>query len=431
MSKPGAMQDLQALVRIGLEETDLVGSRIVVAVSGGPDSVALFHILTRVAAEARIGLHLCHIDHGWRPEAAEAEAAICRGLAERSNVGWSVVHLPPPPVRSEESARDVRRSVLLRVMRAVGAQAIALGHQADDQAETVIMQLVRGTGAAAGMRRWRPPFWRPLLQVERSSLQDYCREHGLAFAIDATNLSGKYGRNRVRIDLMPLLRRENPRAAEALGRFAALRGEEEDWLEQEAATIVAALPRWPSGIDLRPLARQPLPMQRRALRRVLAERGVALGAARLGEVHQALVSGGRISPRADLRLEHGLLSWPEVPLPWSGIVPGGRLLWGDLRFGVGMAPSDALSAEVGEGTLSVRPRRPGDRLRLAGGTRKLQDILVDARVPRAVRDRLPVVCRDGRPVWLPGHPCGLDAGFGRTVWVGSAEVVAQLWRVLE
>ena len=425
------MQDLKALVRSEAEAAGLVGRRVLVAVSGGPDSVALFDILSQVARDVPIGLHLCHIDHGWRPTDAAAEAAMCRDLAEAAGVGWSVVHLPAPAVANEEAAREARRFVLLRVARAVGAQAVALGHQADDQAETVLMQLVRGTGSAGGMAVWRPPLWRPLLSVERSTLLDYCRDRQLAFASDQTNLSTAFRRNRVRLELMPVLRRENPRAVQALGRFAALRREEDAWLDQEAAAIVRSLPRLSHGVDLRPLLRYPPPLQRRALRQVLADRGASLGAERLMELQRVLWAGGRLSPRPDLRLERGLLVWPAPRLPWCSLVPGSRLCWGGLRFGVGRPPADAAAAEVGPGRLTVRTRRPGDRLRLAGGSRKLQDILVDAGVPRPLRDLLPVVCRDGQPVWLPGHVRAVDAGVGCTVWAGSGEVVAQLWSVLE
>lgn len=425
------MQDLKALVRAEAKARDLVGCRVLVAVSGGPDSVALFHVLASLAEEVQIGLHLCHIDHGWRPDAAAQEAALCTELAREAGVGWSVVHLPVPAAVNEATARAARFAVLQRVADSVGAKAVALGHQADDQAETVLMQLIRGTAVAGGMSPWRSPLWRPLLAVPRAELLRYCRERGLAFADDPSNSSAAFERNRIRRDVLPLLRRENPRAAQALGRFAALRREEDAWLEAEATAIVGALPRLTHGLDLRPLLGQPPPLQRRALRQALLERGLVLGAERLHELHAVLLAGGGSSPRPDLRLERGRLFFAAPPLPWSSLRPGARLCWGGLQLGVGTPPADALSAEVGQGRLSVRPRRPGDRLRLAGGSRKLQDIVVDAKVPRPLRDLLPVVCHDGRPVWLPGRVRAADAGVGQMVWIGSAEVVAQLWSVLE
>lgn len=425
------MLDLQAHVRAETEAAGLIGRRVLVAVSGGPDSVALFHILASLAGEERLGLHLCHVDHGWRPEAGEDETAICTNLARGAGVGWSVIHLPAPKTLSEAQARTARFAALRRVAESVGAEAIALGHQADDQAETVLMQLVRGTAHAGGMAGWRPPLWRPLLSVPRRELARYCEERGIAFASDPSNLSPAFARNRVRLEVLPLLRRENPRAAEAIGRFAALRREEDDWLEAQASALLHAMPRLPHGLDLRPLRTQPVPLQRRVLRQALAELGAALDADGLMALQQALQAGARSATAADLRLEHGMLYRPSPPPPWSSLPPGGQLLWGGLRFGAGPPPGGTLSADVGQGRLVVRARRPGDRMRLPGGTRKLQDILVDAKVPRSLRDALPVVCLEGRPVWLPGHVRAADAGVGRTVWVGSAEVVAQLWSVLE
>lgn len=431
MSKPSAMQDLQALVRRGAEDLGLLGQVVLVAVSGGPDSVALFDLLGTLARQGDLALHLCHVDHGWRPEAARAEAELCVGLAERAGAGWSVVHLPPGLAQSEAGARAARHAALLRVAAGVGARAIALGHQADDQAETVLLQLVRGTAAAGGMAPWRDPLWRPLLAVTHRDLERYCDDRGLRYATDPTNASPAFARNRVRHAVMPLLQRENPRVAEALGRFAALRREDDAWLEDRAEDQLRQLPPLPNGLDLRPLAAQPLPLQRRALQRVFARLGLALTAERLRDVQDVLQSGGRLSPALHLRLAAGLLTWTVPALPWCALPPGARLRWGDLLFGVGEAPPGAVAAEVGPGALSVRPRRPGDRVRTPGGTRKLQDILVDAKVPRTLRDFLPVVCRDGRPVWLPGRLRAADAGDGTTVWAGSAEVVAQLWSVLE
>ena len=425
------MRDLKAHVRAEIEAAGLAGRRVLVAVSGGPDSVALFHILADLAGETGIGLHLCHVDHGWRPESGADEAAICANLARALGVGSSVIHLPAPRTANEAEARTARHAVLRRVAVSVDAEAIALGHQADDQAETVLMQLVRGTAQAGGMSAWRPPLWRPLLAVSRAELARYCEERGIAFTSDPSNRSMAFARNRIRLEVLPLLRRENPRIAEAIGRFAALRREEDSWLEGEAAALLSALPRIAGGLDLRPLHGHPAPLQRRVLRQALAEMGAALDADGLVALQAVLGAGGRASPAVDLRLAQGLLYRPSPPGPWSSLPAGGQLLWGGLRFGTGQPPAGTVSADVGRGRLLVRARRPGDRMRLPGGTRKLQDILVDAKVPRAVRDALPVVCLEGRPVWLPGHVRAVDAGVGATVWAGSADVVAQLWSVLK
>jgi tRNA(Ile)-lysidine synthase len=425
------MQELRALVRRETEAAGLRGRRILAAVSGGPDSVAMFHILAGLKDEGLLELHLCHVDHGWRRESAAREAALCARLAREAGVGWSLVHLPPPGRASEAQARAGRMAALRRTAEALGAAAIALGHQADDQAETVLLQLVRGTAFAGGMAVWRPPLWRPLLGVPRASLRQYCLAEGLAFADDPTNESLDFARNRMRIEVLPRLRGENPEVLAALGRFAAIRRDEDDWLEQQAARLVADLQGRGHALDLRPLREAPGALRRRALRQVLKREGVTSDADSLSACMAVLASDGRCAITRQLLLERGLLFRLRQPPPWCELPERGQILWQDLRFGVGAPPDGAISAEVGPGRITVRPRRPGDRLRLPGGTRKLQDILVDAKVPRPLRDELPVVCLEGRPVWLPGRARSTDAGSGRTVWAWSADVVAKLWSVLE
>lgn len=425
------MQELTALVHREAEAAGLCGRRILVAVSGGPDSVALFHILAGLRDERLLDLHVCHVDHGWRRESAAQEAALCARLARAAGVGWSVVHLPPPGRASEAQAREARMTALRRTAQALGADAIALGHQADDQAETVLLQLVRGTAFAGGMAVWRPPLWRPLLGVPRASLRQYCLAEGLAFADDPTNDSLDFARNRMRLEVLPRLRGENPEVLAALGRFATIRRDEDDWLEQQAARLVVDLPGRGYALDLRPLRAAPSALRRRALRQVLTREGVTSDADSLSACMAVLERDGRYAITRQLRLERGLLFRLRQPPPWCNLPEGGQVLWRGLRFGVGAPPDGASSANVGPGRLSVRPRRLGDRLRLPGGTRKLQDILVDAKVPRPFRDELPVVCLEGRPVWLPGRARSTDAGSGRTVWAWSADVVAKLWSVLE
>ena len=425
------MRDLGAVVRASAAAAGLEGCTVLVGVSGGSDSVALFHLLACERSRLRQTVHLCHVDHGWRPSAGAAESDLCRRLAERLGCGWSVVHLPRPPRANEAAARDARSSVLRRLAQAVGAKAVALGHQADDQAETVLMQLVRGTSAAAGMTPWRPPLWRPLLGATRRELAAYCEEQGLEWARDETNASPAFERNRLRMQVMPLLERENPRVTEALGRFAAVRAEEEALLDAEAGRALGGLPRRPFAIDLRPLATWPRAVQRRALRQLLVDAGIGADAGALLRFQSALEEGRPWDLPGGLRLERGLL-WTVPPRPaWVELPAQGRLRWGALWFGVGAPAQDSVAVELGPGRLTLRTRRAGDRMRLTGGTRKLQDIFVDRGVPRPLRDSLPVVCLDGRPVWLPGLVRAVDAGRGNRVWAGSAEVVEHLWSMLE
>jgi len=404
---------------------------VVVGVSGGPDSVALWHLLCQLPEEVRPRLHLVHVDHGWRPEAAFREADVCRALAQRAEAGSSIVHLPPPRRRNEDEARTLRLGVLRRVAESVGAAAVALAHQRDDQAETVLMQLLRGSAHAVGMPAWRPPFWRPLLGVPRAALLEVCRGADLEYSIDATNLGREFQRNRLRADVLPLLAQENPHVTAALARFAALRREDDMELQRSAELVLGSLPALPAGVDLRPVRALGPAIGRRVLWTLATRRGVALGSERVEAGLRALYSGRREQLSGGVWIECGAMWWHEQ-IPDAVAVPfGGRVRFGRLWVGFGPPPADALATTIGEGTTIVRGRLRGDRLRTRSGSRKLQDILVDAKVARPLRDRVPVVTLDGRPVWLPGGPAGLEETRGRTLWMVPAAVVRSIWSVLK
>ncbi|MDA8345614.1 MAG: tRNA lysidine(34) synthetase TilS [Thermaerobacter sp.] len=431
------MEDLLADLRAEAERRGLRGAMCVVAVSGGPDSVALWHLLVQTAPALGLRLHLCHVDHGWRPQDAAREAALAARMAERAGVGCSIIHLPTPDRLSEEDARDHRLAVLSRVAAGLSAAAVALGHQEDDQAETVLMQLLRGSARAAGMAAWRAPFWRPLLGVPKERLIAVCREAGLAYSVDATNDSDGNLRARLRQDVMPLLRRENPRVVAAIARNAGLRAEDDQLLEEEARVMLAALPVLPGGVDIRPLRTAPGPVARRALRALLLQVGVPAPQERIAQLLAALRAGRRMSPAQGIRLEDGAL-WSRISRPDAlSLRDGMRARFGDLWIGVGEPPAGAMSVDIPKGEVAVRGRLPGDRLHTPSGTRKLQDILVDAKVPRRVRDLVPILMIDGVPFWVPGQPWRPETALqsarepSRTAWAAPAQVVTSLWSVLK
>ncbi len=415
----------------------LEGRLVIVGVSGGPDSVALWHLLCHAAPRLGMRLHLAHVDHGWRPQDARREADICTSLAQSAGAGYSIVHLPRPDRRSEEAAREARLSVLQRLASGLGAAAVALAHHEDDQAETVVMQLLRGSARAAGMPSWRPPFWRPLLRVPKERLLGVCRSANLAYTIDPTNLSDQNLRSRVRRGVLPLLRQENPRVAATLARNAGLRAEDDALLQSQARALVEDLRHVPGGIDVRPLASVPAPLARRALRMLLARRGVEAPMERVADMLSALQAGRRLSPARDLMLEGGILWWGAPKPDAVALQDGMRVRYGDLWLGIGNPPKDAVSAKIPKGVVTVRGRMPGDRLQTTAGTRKLQDLLVDEKVARRLRDLIPIFMIDGVPFWLPGQPWPLPAAstFAServwTAWAAPAQVVTSVWSVLK
>ena len=266
-------------------------SRIVVAVSGGADSVALVHALLSLRPEWRLALRIAHLDHGLRPDSAQ-DAAFVRELGarwyipatiERRDVGalcaregWSL----------EDGARRIRYQFLLEVARRESATHVAMAHTADDQAETVLLRLVRGTGLA-GLgaipitRRLDDDTWiaRPLLEVWRRDVTAYLAGLGLLHREDATNADQRFARNRIRHELLPLLERDyNPNIKEVLTRLAETSLWDSAYLQDAAGrqwkrTVKEASNGGASGhsvaISLPALRRQPKALQRQLVRRAI------------------------------------------------------------------------------------------------------------------------------------------------------------------
>ncbi|MBX7185443.1 MAG: tRNA lysidine(34) synthetase TilS [Vicinamibacteria bacterium] len=238
---------LVSAVRRSLDSVGLLrpGVSVVVALSGGPDSVALTHALLRAARKPGLRVVAAHLDHSLRKD-SRADAQFCEELCDRMKV----------PLRSgraqtstralreggvEEAARLIRYSFLRRVAREENASAIVLGHTLDDQAETVLMRLVRGSGALglSAMKAWDGELLRPLLDTRRAAVMAHLSAHRLPYRSDPTNADTAFLRNRVRHELIPLLeQRFNPNISEALGRTARTLAEENTALREVAAQLI-------------------------------------------------------------------------------------------------------------------------------------------------------------------------------------------------
>lgn len=238
---------LVAAVRRALQAADLLrpGVTLVSALSGGPDSVALLDALARVARRAGVTVVAAHLDHGIRSDSG-ADADFCAELCERLRLRLrSGKARPSEEARREggleEAARLARYAFLRRVAREESAAAILLGHTLDDQAETVLLRLLRGSGALglSAMKPWDGELLRPLLDTRRAQVLEHLDAQRLPFRQDLTNSDRAFLRNRVRLDLLPLLERDfNPGVVEALGRTARAMGEEHAALREVAAQLL-------------------------------------------------------------------------------------------------------------------------------------------------------------------------------------------------
>ncbi len=405
------------------------GETVLVAVSGGADSVALLHLLGALAPAWRLVLRVLHVDHQLRPDSAR-DADFVRALGARLGVPVEVATVAVDPRGSvEAAARQARYAALEACADRLGAQRIALGHTADDQAETVLMRLLEGVGVRglAGIPPVRGRLIRPLLDCRRADLVTELRRAGLPWVEDPTNRDPKFLRNRVRHELLPLLAESyNPEIATALVRVAALARDAVGALDRAATAELERLAAWEEGavtLPLGPLRALPPQVAAEALRQAAARLGS--GAPLRAWAHRGL---RRVlatpAPRRPFRLGGVTLevSGPRVRLALAALpalearevrVPGrvelpeiGQALEARVidaeRYAIPDEPVRvAFDADRLPMRLLMRPRRVGDRLAPFGGAeRKLKDLLIDAKVPRWERSRVPVIEAAGEIVWV-------------------------------
>lgn len=381
--------------------------RILVAVSGGADSLALLLAAADVAPE-RTGV--ASLDHGLRPEAREevtrvGELALERGLAFH---GAELGVAPGPG--AEARARASRYAALERIARAHGYSAIATAHTADDQAETLLMRLGRGAAlrGAAGIQPGRGTLIRPLLEVRRADTEALVRAAGLTPVQDPSNADPHLLRVRIRHQALPaLLAASGPGLVERLARFSRSAQEDEGYLE-ELAMAARERVQLGAGLDAVALRALPWPLRSRVLRAWLEGRGVPVSDQLLRTVDAAVERGGRtgLPGRRLLRSEGAWVrvaaDAPEPHLPPQPLGTEQPVLFGGFRLSLGGEPGIPVGWAVAP--LRVRARRRGDRVQIPGGvTRRVQDVLVDAAVPAEAREAWPlVVDAEDRVLWVVG-----------------------------
>ena len=380
------------------------GDRVVVAVSGGPDSMALLHALWELRARLGVTLEVAAVDHGLRAD-ARREIDLVRERATALGLPFTAVAVDVGAARRarrglslQDAAREVRLGALEDLARRLGAGRVALGHQADDQAETVLYRIIRGTGVAglAGIPYRRDVFVRPLLDVTRAQILRYLTRRSIPFVEDPSNADPRFARARIRHRILPALAQENPRVAEALRALAlAARGGSSAGVAGEGP----ALSR-----------RAAVTVARLAARGGTASVDVAGGRRVEVSYGRVRVEAGAV-PRASRAGGPGALPAPVAidrpgAYPWlaSGVVDV-RERAASARAAKGAAPAAAFDADRVAWPLTLRARRPGDRMRPRGGrgSRKLSDLMIDAKIARPLRGALPVVTgADGVVLFVPG-----------------------------
>ena len=417
---------------------DLCGSRILVALSGGSDSVALLALLSAAAPELRLEVVAAHIHHHVRGAEADDDASFCAARAQLLGVPFVLAHLPPrPPGTSPEAWwREARYRALERLRRRQGCAAVATGHTADDQAETVLLKLLRGAGprGVAGVRRRHGTVVRPLLALRREALRAWLARQALSYREDSSNAAVEPPRGRLRHEILPRLLDAFPGAVEHLAAFAAGLAADEEALTAEllARAVwpspgrpvplegVALLPpalrvRWTLALAARlPLAEPPSRTQLAAIEALLA-----------GQRPSAVDLGRRwVLRRRGARL---LLSPPPCPpfpplpaaLPSRVALPGGFV--GALGRAVKASHTARLTGVAGRRDLAWRSPRPGERI--PGHGRPLAALLAARGIPAEWRRAWPLLVAGDTIVWAPalGVAPGWEALPGEGVTAGLEE----------
>lgn len=446
------------------EQLDALRDRsVLVGLSGGPDSVTLLHVLLRLAPSLALGVHTAHLDHALREGSAEDTEHV-RRLAARLGVPLTAMRVPVRELARERglsveaAAREARYAFLAEAARPISA-VVAVAHNRDDQAETVLLSLARGAGLSGltGMRPVSPVpgapdvlLVRPVLGIDAAAIRAYCRHHDLPVLADPSNESLEYARNRVRHVVLPALTAVNSRAAEHIARTAERVRAEDDALEGLAGETLDGVAEVVDGaivLDRAALGSLPEALMLRVLRRAVArvagslegvERVHLLDLARLfsagqggREIHlpgglRAREAGGRVAlwrgdpPDAAL-YPLPLLCATDGP-PWS-LADGWRV---SMTHGRCAAPDRPRTPGLHEHVrplgedYHLRPPRLHERFRPLGMAEEkgIMDFLADAKVPRSLRSRVPVLASGGVPVCVLGRRIddrwrlrGADDGF--------------------
>ena len=387
------------------------GDHIVCAVSGGADSVALLFGLYLLRGKLGFTLSAAHFNHHLRGEESDRDEAFVREFCARYDIplhlGGGAVQ--PGPKGLEAAARDARYGFL----RSLPGK-LATAHTADDNAETVLLHLVRGTGlkGLCGIAPVGEGLIRPLLTVTRAEVEAFLEEYHLPHITDSSNDSDAFLRNRLRHHVMPLLRRENPRLAENLTAMAlSLRGEEQllEHLTQSEYTL-----------QISQLRQMDSALRCRILERFLKESGVREPERSHIALAEELVFSEKPSARASFpggvtveRCYDTLRAVPESPAPEAlPLAVPGEYVWGDWRIQVQPGQSCINTPYVFTlavaGTPCLRPRQPSDAMRLPGGTKPLKKLFIDRKIPASQRPGIPVLADEKGVLGVPGIGANLD-----------------------
>lgn len=382
------------------------GDQVTCAVSGGADSMALLFALYLLKEKLQITLSAAHYNHGLRGEESDRDEAFVRSFCDRFEIPLYCGHgqVTPGSKGLEAAAREARYAFFETI-----PGKIATAHTADDNAETVLMHLVRGTGlkGLGGITPVRGLVIRPMLGITRQEVLAFLEEYHVSFVTDSSNETDEFLRNRIRHRVMPLLREENPRLAENLSAMALSLRQDEEALEALAGEAL------PPVSQLREL---PAALQSRLLAAFLERSGVKEPQSAHIELAKSLVNSPNPSAKAQfpggvtVRRNYDALTVLTPPPAWEPVelpIPGSVRLHG-WEITCALENTEGGFAVQPCGTVYLRPRREGDTIRLPGGTKSLKKLFIDKKIPAWQRGAVPVLADSAGVLAVCGIGVNLD-----------------------
>lgn len=420
------------------------GQTILVGVSGGHDSVVLLHALASISSSLSIKLHAAHLNHSFRGEESDGDAEYVKELSEQLGIGFTIEKIDVPQyskdmrLSHEEAARIIRYEFLTKTASSIGANKIALAHTADDQIETSLINYIRGTGidGLAGIPPVRNQIIRPLIDVRRKDIIKYIKQTGLAPRQDSSNLVPVYTRNRIRLELLPYLRKYfRSDIDESILHLTELSKEDSAYLNLEAekalADIVIESSKNSVILDHNKFLEYPLSIQRRILR--MSIRKIKGNIKDIGYIHihniikligenknfilnlpdnidvekiyDKLIVGISNDKQKEISYSHEIKIPGVIEITELGLIVQSAVIDRDGSTEISRN-LDCITIDINKinPPLVVRNWLPGDRIQPLGmsGSKKLQDVFSDKKIPMSNRKHIPVVADQSGVIWVAG-----------------------------
>lgn len=413
------------------------GDTVTVGLSGGADSVCLLHLLYSLQAELSVTLQAVHVHHGIRGASADRDAQFCRTFCEKLQIPLTVEHIDVPKISREthESTEECGRRLRYEAFRRMAGDKgkIATAHTADDNAETVLLHLTRGTGlrGLCGIPPVRENIIRPLLFSSREQVEQYCAENHLEYVTDETNFSDVYSRNRIRLEVIPVLKTLNPSLLTGISGMTARLRTENEALELQAQMLLKDI-RNQETIPTQALKAAPKAIVCRALQTVLAEKiGEMPTAAHITAVYSLLYQNGSISlpSGVTVRVRNGTMEFPnqKETFEWAydlhfdcfptekhtpaGVVKIQKYTRKDLQNLHKDLLANAVDCAKIKGTATLRSRRAGDRFTFPrrAVSKSLKKWMNEEGIPPESRNAVPLLADEsGAILWLGGVGASAD-----------------------